>query len=95
MDYKLAKELKDAGFPQNKGSMFIIPLEPTDKAIVIPALEELIEDCEKELDEIVIYIAYDVAKVEGFNPTYGHELKVKGKTPTEAVARLWLELNKK
>ncbi len=63
MNYKLAKELKDAGFPFKKlrlGDRFISPkglffseeerrtLHPLELALRVPLLDELIEACEPE-----------------------------------------------
>ena len=105
MDYELAKKLKDAGFPQShcegkyNGHNTPIYYEPT--------LEELIDACgDAFLGLHKHYINNDTfewyadththpcdcgkKKCNGFN--WEHET---GITPTEAVAKLWLELNNK
>lgn len=81
MDYALAKQLKEAGFPQT---------HPESKwsEFIYPTLEELIAACEGELvglqylDES--WCAYRRGYLDG----------VTGSTLTEAVARLWLALKK-
>lgn len=92
MNYNLAKKLKDAGFPQN--SHYYVKEDGIVSDVCIPTLSELIEECRKELDEIVIYITDNLVEVKGVNPTYGLDLSVTGSTIIEAVANLWLELNK-
>lgn len=114
MTYKLAKELKDAGFPQSLCSRWmtvdnsysgalpenikngdIITFQPKDGAVANPSLSELIEACgDKFMD-----LRY---KQLGDNPPWyccGNNLGgthcLAGRTPSEAVARLWLALNKK
>lgn len=101
MTYELAKQLKDAGFPQHdyteecnlyrcihKSGWRDGPQE----SVCFPRLNELIEVCvhfrllEKEI---------------GYWRTCGWETNLKdsieeyGSTPEEAVAKLWLALNKK
>lgn len=105
MTFETAKKLKDAGFPQT-GENMVSHLSMKEKFnasimgeslgyVCIPTLSELIEACKNELDEIIIYITYNLTEVQGINPTYGYDLSVEGSTPEEAVANLWLELNKK
>jgi hypothetical protein len=98
IDYTLANELKDAGFPQGgKGRWLVDPRQIVarggDRAYV-PTLEELIEACGENfawLHQSVKskkWTAQDFIYDDG--PPSG-----QGSTPTEAVARLWLALNKK
>jgi hypothetical protein len=111
MNYELAKELKEAGFPQ--GDPFVSKGEYTSSTgmrgrlgleldeykakhpdcliFYCPTLEELIEACGDtfgtlEKTSIGIYGAYKK-----------NDMMTNGvaATPTEAVARLWLALNKK
>ena len=98
MNYKLAKELKDAGFPVE---WFIFSWR-------YPTLSELIEACGDEFLELLK--GYRTAKDYPFvgwkawstseaakkrdNDDDGY-IAGRGKTPEEAVARLWLALNKK
>ena len=89
MNYKLAKRLKDAGFPQKLASM-----------VSNPPLEALIEACGKDFKEL----SYDETSLMWFASSYsGLEVEnaeqknkdIEGcKTPAEAVAELWLLLNK-
>jgi len=84
IDHKLAKKLKDAGFPQDEVNYF------DDKRgdIYIPTLSELIEACGHiELDNISGDNIWRASQECGL-PKYG-------KSPEEAAAKLWLELNKK
>ena len=94
MTYELAKELKDAGFPQAKlGTLdenkFRYYTEKDGERAFVPTLSELIEAC-GELDfRLHCY-------------PHGYVIEQKGEmdmeiqpTPEEAVAKLWLALNKK
>jgi hypothetical protein len=98
VDYKLAQDLRDAGFPQTgRGTQ----IGPSDKLVwragdrvYIPTLSELIEACGEQfwmlearnLEEGNWHAnGYRTAKIEGAH----------GSSPEEAVARLWLALNKK
>lgn len=128
MKHELAKELKDAGFPQSGKGATYVDLSSKD-SFYIPALEELLEACvelmkpkEPSPSEIHLFELYPNMNTaasggrEAFpesDPVGGkalsdHEewgvgwsrgpslnsLRVRdnffGKTPTEAVARLWL-----
>jgi hypothetical protein len=101
MDYELAKELKDAGFPQNRSLQYFdddanrqirghskdttLPMDRIDS----PTLEELIEACAGQFESL----AY-----RSHNKTWtatSSQMMLGGYTfPTAAVARLWLALNK-
>lgn len=102
--YELAKQLKDAGFPQS-GRGNLIKANWIDMEIAYkPTLEELIEACgngfilfkaEKEWCSAILRngiqeVAYDSNYID---EKYDH-FNV-GQTPSIAVALLWLELNKK
>ena len=102
MDYELAKELKDAGFPQNgTGGWTYAPdklvTRPTDR-VYVPTLEELIEACAERFAGLDrqgkgwratgIMVAGDLNRHETLIP-------LDGATHSEAVARLWLDLNEK
>lgn len=95
LSYESALELKKSGFPQPtldfKGE-YIFPHKnaPLNTQVYDPTLEELIEECGKEL--------------KGLHQLFGQPAKWMaqgwvraffGPTPKEAVARLWLALNKK
>ena len=104
MKYTLAKELKDAGFPQPfldkngvaNGHGWIYPGDPyaegmESKGVYLPSLEELVEACGNGfvgLDRID-----DGWQAAGF-PTTGRLTEGRGKTPLEAVAKLWLCLQR-
>lgn len=99
MDYVLAKELKDAGFPQGRWD---------GEDDYVPTLEELIEACtsnrggnfalhQNKRDDEQQWCAWLINSMpSGENPhdrTY--DLKMYGRSPDEAAARLWIALNKK
>jgi hypothetical protein len=111
MNYELARELKDAGFPQgtttdanrynhldSKGNP-CAPFYPD--AVYVPTLTELIEACGDGFEtlsrdtttEKMCWIA------NNYHDADSPEEKVlgwyEGSTPEEAVANLWLALNKK
>jgi len=108
MTYELAKQLKNAGFKGNTEGMYISPegfeicncgvaqgesqgAETND--VPLPTLSELIEACGKNLGSVirlnddlwVCHPSWKIERVQGI---------ITGSTPEEAVARLWLELNK-
>ena len=96
MNYELAKKLKDAGFLQlTKGRFVEAPLhdginvflKQEDVFIYAPTLEELIEACGKDF--------FNVTFTGETYSASGMRIGVSGKTPSEAVANLWLKLNKK
>ena len=100
MNYELAKKLKEAGFPQRKetfakigGINFGSQVDDgTKEGLTIPTLEELIEACG---DGITILENWG----DGWS-AYEEEqnligIETKGKTLSEAIANLWLKLNKK
>lgn len=105
--YELAKKLKDAGFPQDcnmrhyhptHGMSVGIPHPDTlidPEVVALPTLSELIEAVLPKCSNFAMfchsewtcgdYLAYQSDWLE----------RVTGSTPEEAVANLWLELNKK
>lgn len=105
MDYALAKELKDAGFPQeiNAGSFYFAGRnltrpycwggegedKPYGEYWLHPTLEELISACGIEMVELT-----------QINPTLWHVTSragkhvAKGNEPSVAVANLWLTLSR-
>ena len=103
MQYKLAKKLKDAGFPQadpnralNVGTFQYVG-ENSDKETLcyIPTLSELIEACghyfyqlTKEDDG-----SWTCASINGY-PKSGFGV-TNSPTPEEAVANLWMALTDK
>jgi hypothetical protein len=117
MNYELAKELKEAGFPQKKcekayyvnagsntgGIVDLSNYKEADnefwlyKLVACPTLSELIEGCVEgkhyfDLDNSFSENGNEIRVIWAANtPTEIGE----GSTPEEAVARLWLALNKK
>ena len=97
MNYKLAKKLKEVGFPQNESGDGMCPEWPdvitvgkdSEDWCYLPGLSELIEAGGDEFDELVHFKAEPrwVASKDIY-------VKGNGKTPEEAVAKLWLEINK-
>lgn len=84
MNYELAKELKDAGYPQD-GRKYPDTAEERDGVLVeFPLLSELIEAVKEYIHSIEF--RFDFWEVNN---------EYQGSTPEEAVARLWLSLNKK
>jgi hypothetical protein len=106
MNYELAKQLKDAGFPFN----LCTPEDNAGKAFVDngyfykwPTLSELIAACGKDFHELH-HCQYGFADSKNWRWTaYPHThdqhtfnaMQFKGQTPEEAVADLWLALNEK
>jgi len=90
MDYQLAKQLKDAGWPQNKSDTTRNWIDSPNEvaSVVLPTLSELIEACHSA--RILLTEEKD-GEWFSFSNT---SVKANGKTPEEAVAKLWLELNK-
>ncbi len=89
ISYELAKKLKDAGFSQEK-------LEHHNcqncacrvKDAYVPTLTELIESCGDNFRTL------EKGRTDGWYAS-GNGAGEAGSTPEEAVANLWLELNKK
>jgi hypothetical protein len=99
IDYTLANELKDAGFPQGGNGRWLVDPKQIvarggDRAYV-PTLEELIEACGESFASLhrsvksEKWVAQNRICDEDDGP-HGSQ----GSSPTEAVARLWLALNK-
>ena len=117
MNYELAKQLKDAGFPQiSENVLRNISLEEEMNRQLIgqesnyicnPTLSELIEACGDRFEVLVrgsylrikpiwrAYMSDEAFKKSGNNCEVGCCGYETGTTPEEAVAELWLELNKK
>lgn len=98
MNYEICKKLKDAGFPQmvtgngyfSDGESSMTLGEPyASRNVYYPSLSELIEACGDSFWSI-----NKTANGKWF--AVAEEAPVaKGDFPQEAVANLWLELNKK
>ena len=105
MQYELAKELKDAGFPQLDYSCILQVLEDVaiqdknDSSVWYykPTLSELIEACAEKGVVRLNYATGAGATAEGNYSEHTEKFKTlrEGKTPEESVAKLWLALNKK
>jgi hypothetical protein len=93
MEYELAKQLKDAGWPQNRHDgnwAWPKQSDPTltaaQERCAIPNLEELVDACGDNLGSLN-------NMPTGWTAFYRSSQKFyDGSTPTEAVARLWLWL---
>ena len=97
MTYKLAKQLKEAGWPQGLTGISISG--NAWKECYSPGLSELIEACGDRF-RTLIYCGCKECKwnVHGDSEIddWDDEMRLSfnGKTPEEAVAKLWLKLNK-
>ncbi len=90
IEYELAKKLKDAGFPQDGYFDYEFDLAR-------PTLSELIEACGDRFHSLLRYVP-QVDEIDLIWRAYGYDddqITARGKIPEEAVANLWLELNKK
>lgn len=108
MDYTLAKKLKDAGFPFSERWSLTESFGATVQTkggatIQVPTISELIEACGKDVALFHHRGAWNAVKTMGIekavsfvgvNVFLGLE-GGKGLIPEEAVAKLWLALNKK
>ena len=104
MNYELALKLKNAGFPQigqpveywQKPNGGLVAYE---NPVVFPTLSELIEACEPGftyLMKLTLSMKNEwLAKWEFHSTIQNREFTCKGVSKEEAVANLWLELNKK
>ena len=107
MDYTIARELKDAGFPKirigenfnhtvgnhsdDRGGASDYPCDCMKD--YFPTLEELIEACGNDFGGISR--SKDGAWIAYDITAANLEDAIGGKTPTEVVAKLWLALNPK
>ena len=100
MEYELAKELKDNGFEpdhnsENYDNSNFYGVELGTDFVYDPSLSELIEACGEKFVSLNKVIdpkgwSCDIENTDG-----AIDDETFGKTPEEAVARLWLALNKK
>lgn len=95
MNYELAMELAKAGFP-NHGQADRQLCYSNDIPFSYPTLEELIEACGEDFQGLMRvdkeYGGWAACK-NLMDANY--DKFANGNTPSEAVARLWLALNKK
>jgi hypothetical protein len=91
MNYELAKQLKDAGFLANRNFVHKSEILPD------PYLSELIRECGKKFHMLVRWgdDSYKAHERYDFDMEQFMGEQGSGKTPEEAVAKLWLSLNKK
>ena len=82
MDFWLARELKEAGFPQRPRDDFISDPNNPGEIARGPDLPQLYDRCEGELRAL--------AKDRDRWFAIGHEIVGEGATLPEALARLWL-----
>lgn len=99
MNYELALELKNAGFPYDWEQLENLGVMPRSASIqTTPTLSELIEACGEKfvrLEKVAAYFqAYSNIWIYGDRDTKGY-IAASGSTPEYAVAYLWLALNKK
>jgi hypothetical protein len=91
MNYELAKQLKDAGFPQREPNGFPGILNPDgDKDVYYPTLAELIEACPTPLQLTIMPNGFVQVCWLGEAGLCCHYPNAE-----EAVAKLWLALQKK
>lgn len=114
MNYKLALELKEAGFPMpDRPKVWAVTKNhseyendlayaqdsfvelPDKKAMFLPTLSELIEACGEDLSHIKKWNGHWWAVTHSRFDENGNNFEECALTPEEAVARLWLALNKK
>jgi hypothetical protein len=100
MKYELAKELEDTGFPQGGKGSFVAPSDKIvlrrEDRVYRPTLSELIEACGHRFFSLEDWRENTpdkrfVARADSRQST----LTFYALTPEEAVARLWLVLNRK
>lgn len=102
LNYELAKKLKDAGFTQRRGCSACLQgyafengfteEKIGDDYVASPTLEDLIEACGNDLDQLENTM--DGWRAYGSKGDEPIEI-YWGKTPSEAVANLWLSLHTK
>lgn len=98
LSYEICKELKDAGFPLKINSRHIanqvVNGEYTGLFAYRPTLEELIEACGDNFWSLTASTAGDAWYARSVS-MFSNQDSFHGDTPAEAVANLWLALNKK
>jgi hypothetical protein len=86
--YELAKQLKIAGFKDSNGWVW-----HDSETLPMPTLSELINACGE--DFISLIHPPIVGAWEAYAQPVDDSIDSVGSTPEEAVAKLWLSLNKK
>lgn len=90
MNYELAKELKEAGFMDSIDWI----KTPFDDVVPNPTLSELIHACRDEFNGLDKDKSLSAGVVYWVGKAWSLDENTTGSTPEEAVARLWLALNK-
>ena len=94
MNYELAKKLKEAGFPpRDRRCMACVETHLGCDMTVMPPLSELIEACGEKFGSLTRSYGDTVFKWKAIDSE--HQIGRLANTPEEAVAELWLALNKK
>lgn len=103
--YELVKQLKDAGFMQKIGThsfdsvRLILEGKELGEPCYIPTLSELIESCGEKFTSLwKMQEGWQAKYMKGIIDNSSNPVVIirgNGSTPEEAVARLFLELNKK
>ena len=91
MNYELAKKLAEAGFPQHGNGSWLVPPDTlvvwrTDR-VYVPTLSELIQACG------VNFLMLSQRDPGAWGAVGNPYQEVRGNSPEEAVARLWLGLH--
>lgn len=94
MEYEKAKELKDAGFPQKvrEDHQPELVKQLLENDVYLPDLEELIDACGEGDFKLTRTKMWHASIVQGDRTEHDWEHEA---TPLEAVANLYLALNKK
>jgi hypothetical protein len=82
MDYTLARQLKQAGFPQTPRDSCVADPDNPGEIAAVPDIPQLYDLCEGELRCL--------AKDRDRWFAIGHEIVGEGASLAEALARLWL-----
>jgi len=105
MNYKLAKQLKDSGYELTCCSETSNHIQIGNQPYLIPTLSELIDACGEEFVQLYYFNgSKDWCASGGINMLSKEnteklrqgtttQYSEMGKTPEEAVAKLWLKLN--
>lgn len=102
ISYELARELKEAGFPQGGRGAWALPPDAlvgrSKDRVYVPDLSELIEACGADFGSLAqngSFKRYTPHQTRWVAWRSGPDHGVSGDTPEEAVANLWLALQKK
>lgn len=95
MNYELAKQLKDAGFPLKERVIMSqqIGNELHQISEWYPTLSELIEACGEEFSGLDRDKDSSSGEVYWLAKAWSLDKNTYGSTPEESVANLWLKLN--